>query len=434
MITRRTKVQLVIFVIITLVGVSYVGAKYARLDRLLFDDAYTVVAHFERSGGIFTGAEVSYRGVRIGEVEKMVLTEDGVDVHLGIDNEHDEIPSDTVALVGNRSAVGEQYVELQPEVDDGPFLENDSEIPVDMTRTPIATEKLLTDLSNTVNSVDREDLQTVVTELGIGFDGTGEDLQQIIDTGNSFIETADENFELTTELIRDSNTVLNTQLDSAGSIRSFARDLSLFSGALAGSDADLRSVIDNGSATANQLRRFLEDNEVDLASLINNLVTTGEIVIRRLDGVEQLLAVYPYVVEGGFTVVAKDPRSGMYDAHFGLVLTTEPEVCHAGYEVTDTRPPQNLEDRPMVMNARCTEPPTQSNARGASQAPRAGAEYDDAPVVARVDPDQGEVRWGSSAATGESADAARPGTFAPRSLGEESWKWLLLHPLTQTRK
>ena len=42
MITTRTKIQLVIFALITMVGVSFVGARYARLDRLVFDKSYTV--------------------------------------------------------------------------------------------------------------------------------------------------------------------------------------------------------------------------------------------------------------------------------------------------------------------------------------------------------------------------------------------------------
>ena len=79
MIIRRTRVQLIVFVLITLVGVSFVGARYARLDRMLVDTSYTVVAHFEDSGGIFAGAEVSYRGVRVGRVEKLELTDAGVD-------------------------------------------------------------------------------------------------------------------------------------------------------------------------------------------------------------------------------------------------------------------------------------------------------------------------------------------------------------------
>ena len=97
MIERRTKVQLLIFVIITLVGVSFVGARYARLDRVFHDDTYTVVAHFAESGGIFAGGEVTYRGVKVGQVESMELTDRGVDVNLGIEEDFDDIPADAIA-------------------------------------------------------------------------------------------------------------------------------------------------------------------------------------------------------------------------------------------------------------------------------------------------------------------------------------------------
>ena len=173
MITRRTRVQLVVFVLITLVGVSFVGARYARLDRMFVDTAYTVVAHFEDSGGIFAGAEVSYRGVRVGQVEKLELTDAGVDVYLDIDNAYDDIPADAQALVGNRSAVGEQYVELQPQSDDEPYLKDASQIATADTRTPIPTQKLLGDISTTVESVDQQALQTTVGELGTAFAGLG---------------------------------------------------------------------------------------------------------------------------------------------------------------------------------------------------------------------------------------------------------------------
>ena len=69
MITRQTKVQLLVFALITVLGVSYVGARYAKLDRFFRDDSYTVVAHFQESGGIFAGAEVTYRGVGVGTVK-----------------------------------------------------------------------------------------------------------------------------------------------------------------------------------------------------------------------------------------------------------------------------------------------------------------------------------------------------------------------------
>ena len=429
MITHKTKVQLMVFVLITLVGVSYVGARYARLDRLILDDSYRVVAHFDQSGGIFEGAEVSYRGVTVGRVGDMVLTEAGVDVILDIDDDSEPIPLDTGALVGNRSAVGEQYVELQPNSDDAPYLGEDSEIDTDQTGVPIPTTKLLVDLSRTANSVNKDSLRTVVSEMGKAFNGTGENLGQIIDTSNSFIQTANDNFDITTALINDSNTVLQTQLDSASSIKSFSRDLALLSDTLVASDADLRRVINSGSATANQLRTFLEENGVNLGQLINNLVTTGEIVVQHLDGIEQILVLYPYVVEGGFTVVDKDSDTGLYDAHFGMILTEEPPVCHQGYQSTDTRTPQNRNDRPMNVNARCTEPQSQSNARGSQHAPRAGAAYR-APVVGTYDSRTGTFKY-----TDQNPSAAVTYTGGAASVfGEESWKWLLLQPLAEPQE
>jgi phospholipid/cholesterol/gamma-HCH transport system substrate-binding protein len=429
MITRRTKVQLMIFVLITLLGCTYVGAKYAQLDRLVFDDAYTVVAHFPDSGGIFAGGEVTYRGVNVGTVDKLELTDEGVDVHLSIQNDFDSIPADTMAIVGNRSAVGEQYVELQPQSDAEPYLTEDSEIPVENTRIPIATETLLSNLSNTVESVDKEALQTTVTEMGKAFGGTGEDLQRMIDSGNEFIAAANDNFDVTTALIEDSNVVLRGQLARASAIRSFARDMSLFSGTLAGSDKALREVIENGSATAVELRTFLEDHGVELGDLVRNLVVSGEVVVENLDGIEQILVIYPYVVEGGFTVVSKDPGSGFYNAHFGLILQQEPHVCNRGYESTNQRPPSDGSNAPMNEDARCTEPAAQSNARGAQHAPRRAAPGYDAPVVATYDRGTGKLTWGEKAAAG----LTTPGTLAPPTLGEESWKWLYLQPLMAQR-
>ena len=98
---------------------------------------------------------------------------------------------------------------------------------------------------------------------------------------------------------------------------------------LAGADPDLRHLIDTGGVAATQLRTFLEQNQVELGDLINNLVTTGDVIVKHLDGIKQLLVVYPYVVEGGFTVVSKSPDTGLYDAHFGLILT-DPEGLPRG--------------------------------------------------------------------------------------------------------
>ena len=433
MITRRTRVQLLIFAVITLLGVTFVGARYAHLDRAFYDDNYTVTVHLADSGGIFAGGQVTYRGVNVGTVNKLVLTDQGVNAVLDIENSYSEIPADTEAVVGNRSAVGEQYVDLQPKRKDGPYLHNGSVIEQQDTQLPIATDTLLTNLSQTVESVNQQDLKTTIDELGAAFGGTGQDLQRLIDSGNSFIQAANDNFDVTTALIRDSNTVLHGQIDSESAIRNFSSQLQAFSTVLAGADPDLRRLIDSGSDAATQLQTFLEQNRVDLGDLINNLVTTGDVVVKHLDGIKQILVLYPYVVEGGFTVVSKSPDTGLYDAHFGMIITNTP-VCHHGYESTDTRPPQDGSNRPMNVNAHCAEPASESNPRGAQNAPeRAPASYTGSPVVASYDPATEKVTWGDPAADG-TAGLSHAGSVSVPADGpmtrEESWKWLFLQPLT----
>ncbi|MFL6158666.1 MAG: MCE family protein [Marmoricola sp.] len=421
MLTTRTKRQLLVFVFITLLGISYTGARYARLDKLVFSTSYTVNAHFPQSGGIFTGAEVTYRGVRIGQVSDMELINNGVDVKLTIENKYDRIPSDTLALVGNKSAVGEQYVELDPHTSKGPYLANGSVIEPKDTAVPVSTTEILTNLDQLVRSVPQDQLRTVVGELGAAFQGTGPDLARLIDTSNEFIKTADDNFDVTAALIKDANTVLRTQADKGSAIRSFAQNLALFSGTLADNDQSLGALIDNGSATANELRDFLETNKVDLGGLINNLVTTGRVISRHLPGIRQILVVYPYEVASGFTVTAKNPDG--YDARFGLILNQVPAVCEKGYDPRERRSPTDGSNKPMDADAKCTEPASKTNARGSQNAPRAAALESRTPV-ATYDMSSGKLVWSDEPAA---SNVVYDGG-AQRLYGDDSWKSLLLQP------
>ncbi|MCW2677294.1 MAG: ABC-type transport system, mce(Mammalian cell entry)-related protein, partial [Modestobacter sp.] len=176
MITRTTRLQLLAFAVVALLGLSFVSFRYVGLDRLLFGDGYEVAAEFSDSGGIFVNAEVTYRGVAVGRVSDMQLTGDGVRVVLNVDPGAPEIPADARAVVANRSAVGEQYVDLRPDQDEGPYLADGSVIPQDRTAIPIPVEQLLLDLDELVGSIDPDDLRVVVEELGTAFDGAGDDL------------------------------------------------------------------------------------------------------------------------------------------------------------------------------------------------------------------------------------------------------------------
>src|SRR5690606_9146850 len=115
------RIQLAVFLALTMVGVSLVGARYVGLGARLVGGTYSVHADFAEAGGIFEGAEVTYRGVAVGRVGALVPTSSGVRVELVLDDDS-RVPADTVAVIANRSAIGEQYVDLQPRRRGPPYL------------------------------------------------------------------------------------------------------------------------------------------------------------------------------------------------------------------------------------------------------------------------------------------------------------------------
>src|SRR2546423_3202665 len=121
MLSRTVRIQVVLFLVIALGGVTYVAIRYVGLQRYIGGSGYTVQAEFADAGGIFTNAEVDYRGVPIGRVGDMRLTKDGIEVDLDITSST-KIPSDTEAVVADRSVIGEQYVDLRPRTSTGPYL------------------------------------------------------------------------------------------------------------------------------------------------------------------------------------------------------------------------------------------------------------------------------------------------------------------------
>src|SRR5579859_499351 len=140
MLRRSTKIQLVIFLIITFVGVSYVSATYVGLAKSVFSSGgCSIYAEFPDSGGIFTNAEVTYRGVQVGHVGRLSLIDKGVRVKLNIDNcSGDKIPvNGTYAQVSDRSVIGEQYVNLVPKDDNAPYFRGNETIPMANNKLPI---------------------------------------------------------------------------------------------------------------------------------------------------------------------------------------------------------------------------------------------------------------------------------------------------------
>lgn len=421
MIRRTVKVQLLVFLLLTLLTTSLLSVRYIGLWDRLAGGRYTVSADLAESGGIFVGSEVSYRGVQVGRVHALRLGEDGVivdaEIRRGI-----RIPQDTLAVVENRSAVGEQYLDLQPRSEEGPVLADGDTIAREDTRTPVRIDKLLLDFDRTIESVDKRDLQVVVDELGTAFAGGGTDLQRLLDSGDALTLAATEALPETVRLVEDGRIVLGTQRDTSGEIKTFATNFADLAETLEASDGDLRLILDRGATASAELDGLIKDNQSSLATLLANLITIGQVTTARLDGIEQLLVTYPDVVAGGYTVVPGDGT-----AHFGLATAHDPPVCKQGYEGTQRTDPNRTTNLPALnTSARCTAPRgSATTVRGAQNAPgpaRTGHASSSVPLAIGGRP----VSPGVAASLGSAApDVSVPLPPTGGDQGEPSWLWIM---------
>jgi phospholipid/cholesterol/gamma-HCH transport system substrate-binding protein len=364
MLSRLVRAQVVAFGVLAVTGTAYAGATYAGLDKVFFNRGYTVTAQFSSGGGIFTNAEVTYRGVPVGRVGDLRLTAAGMEADLRIDSGTAPVPADTEAVVADRSAVGEQYVDLRPRVDGGPELHDGSVIIQKDTEIPLPVDSVLSTVDSFADSVPKPALRTVVDELYNATSGAGPALDDLVGRGIEFVQTASAHVEPLTRLITDAGTVLDTQARQSDAIREFGTNAELLAAAMKQSDGDLRKLIPAVPAAAEQVADLIRESGPGLGVTLANLLTTAQVLDSNQDGVRQLLITTPKAVAAAGSIVHQD------GVHVGLSLNFfDPPPCTTGYRTT-YRNGLDTSTRPLNTSARCALPegdPT--NVRGSQNAP-----------------------------------------------------------------
>lgn len=422
MTTRGIKARLLAFLVLSAVGIVYVAATYLGFVDKVLGRGLEIEATLPVSGGLFQGSAVTYRGVKVGKVADMTPTASGISLRLDLE-EGTQIPLSSPMYVHNLSAVGEQYLDFEPINEDGPYAETGDVINGSQGSIPTDEAELLVELDSFVSSVDKQALRTVVSELGTLFEDTGRPLQRLLDNGGDFIDEANAHTEETIDLLDTLRVVLATQQDNSENITSFSRDLRVLTGALAQSDDDIRTVLDQTPAATREINQLMLDLEPTLPILLGNATSVNQVLVSHLAGLEQLLVTYPRVISSGFTGTTPDGFG-----HVNLQTDNSVMPCTQGYKpVKDWRRGDELTDAP-IFPAKCTagDPFVQ---RGTPNVP--GTKNNPNPTRAypgSYDPETGVVT-GAVDANGEAVRFGDPGNLS--ILGDDSWKWLLVGPVAQ---
>ncbi len=370
MLTTATRLKLIAFALLSVLVMGYTGVHYANLGRYAGLPGYYVVKlDLAQAGGIFSNADVTYRGVSVGRVGALALTATGVVADLDISDSAPAIPVRLHAAVADLSAVGEQYVDLRPDTASGPYLAAGAVIPQRDTQLPLPVTNLLNSVNTLALSLPLGTLRDLLNEMATGFGRQGTDLAAILDGNNALVRALSATAPQTISLINDGKTVLATQIAESGELNSFAASTRLLARQLKASDPDLSRLLRDAPKAAAQVADLLAGTNPGLATLVANLLTTSEVTLTRGRALEELLSALPADIAAGSTVIT---NAG---ANFGMALTFfRPLPCTAGYGGTvhrtglDTSPPP-----PLNASASCTEPAGSGvDVRGSANAPPGG--------------------------------------------------------------
>jgi phospholipid/cholesterol/gamma-HCH transport system substrate-binding protein len=439
-IRRSVLVKVAVFTVIAVFGVVYVLTAYVGVGATLFGRQYTAYVDLADSGGIFTTASVTYRGIEIGRVGTITLRPGGIRVAMTLNNKY-KIPTDVKAVVGDGSPIGEQFIDLRPQTDDtSDHLHGGSVIPVSRTSLPVNSQDVLVSLDRLVNSVPRRDLHDLVDELGAAFSDTGPSLQKLLDSTHSLVQAAQNDLPQTIGLLNSGKTVLDTQNDLSNDIVDFSKHLDSFTKTLRSSDGDLRKVIENGSPASAQLTGLVHSVDATLPIVLGNLVSVGQVTQVRIPALRQILIIYPYVVATSYGLFPNNQST-----RFGIPIppSAQSEPCTKGYIPTSQRRlPTQLKYPKIRYNSYCKAATTaQVNPRGSREAPEPdGKRLGDVPSYKN----NTGLPGGHSSSGTTIQDSSAERFTAPggkkyvlgstggqqRIMGDSSYQWLLFGPLS----
>ncbi|MEV0709456.1 MlaD family protein [Nocardia aurea] len=330
LLSRFVRTQLVLFSILSVIGLVVMATVYMRLPTLFGVGTIDVTVNLTDTGGLYRFGNVTYRGVQVGKVTSVELTPDGVRARLAIDGGQ-RIPADLEAEVRSVSAVGEQYVDLRPRTDSPPYLHDGSVIDSADTAVPQPVGPMLDSLSALVATIPREQLHALLDELFKGVNGAGYDLNSLLTSAQVLSSDLDGVGDKARTFLEDAAPLLDSQARTADAIRIWTRSLAGVTGQVVANDPQIRTLLDAGPGFAREATDLLDSVKLTLPILLANLTSVGSLAVTYHAGLEQLLVLLPPSISMIQAVQPSNNASGLGLGTFRLGGLSDPPACTVGF-------------------------------------------------------------------------------------------------------
>jgi phospholipid/cholesterol/gamma-HCH transport system substrate-binding protein len=264
-----------------------------------FASTYQVTAAFASAGeGLHAGSEVDERGVQIGSVKSIALSNGMAQVVMAIGDQY-KLPTNVLAAIRSENLFGAEQVVMEPPAHPAPtMLENGSSIT--QTRVEDQLGELFATAAPLLDRLDTTDLASVIADLSAAAQGEGPAIKASIDEGSKLADLLSKTSVAQLQAL-DAFTHFTEAVSSIGpSINTISADsnqaLPVFDQAASAYHALLTDV----SVLADNVTTLLSDYRPDIATILNSGGNVTRVLIADQSQLEQVITgLYEYAYRFG---------------------------------------------------------------------------------------------------------------------------------------
>jgi phospholipid/cholesterol/gamma-HCH transport system substrate-binding protein len=228
------------------------------------------------------------------------------------------------------SAVGEQYVEFMPNPDE-PATGNLKDGSVVSNGTvPVEVGTLLDQANALLAQIQDTRLRRVMDEAFNAFNGTGEDLQRLLDSMSLLVGDANKNSDAIVKLIEQAAPLLETQSATVDDIRAWTADLAVVTDQLRANDPEVRDIINKGPGVSKQTQELFASMNQSLPLLFSNLNTTARTLAIYHPNLRQIVVIYPRLMAALISALNNEDLRNGANVDFALGFQ-DPGTCTVGF-------------------------------------------------------------------------------------------------------
>ncbi|MEV5572526.1 MCE family protein [Spirillospora sp. NPDC052269] len=332
----------IVFIVVTVASTALLAASITDTTS---GDRVSYYAKFNDVAGLHTGHGVRIAGVRVGQVDKISVTDHRLAlVKFSVDRNR-RLPAGVTASVKYLNLVGGRYVELdQGAGTPGEYLPRGGTIPADHTTGPLNLTQLFQGFQPLMQALSPGDVNKLSESIVQVFQGEGGTMTSLLKTVGQLTNTLANRDQLIGDVIHNLTTVVDTVNNRDKELVTLVRTLREFTSGLAADRKAIGDSFEGISELAETTSGFLNDSREPLHDSIVQLDRLSTNLNRDQPLVESFLRRFPEKADTIGRLGSYGSWMNFYQCEVQLI-----GVHYAGSDIDHRPPPTGVP----LKDARC---------------------------------------------------------------------------------